>query len=102
MRRCDARITRTDQVVAYAGLDIEVKQSGKWKGQAKLSKRGSGRLRRILAPFSHPPHAPTCIRLWSLLSSVSRPGQEKARCHDGRDAQDADCRLSTAQDRGDV
>jgi transposase len=37
-----------DQVVAYAGLDIEVKQSGKWKGQAKLSKRGSGRLRRIL------------------------------------------------------
>ncbi len=35
-------------MVAYAGLDIEVKQSGKWKGQAKLSKRGSGRLRRIL------------------------------------------------------
>ncbi len=42
------RFQRTDQVVAYAGLDIEVKQSGKWKGQAKLSKRGSGRLRRIL------------------------------------------------------
>jgi transposase len=37
-----------DQVVAYAGLDIEVKESGKWKGQAKLSKRGSGRLRRVL------------------------------------------------------
>jgi transposase len=43
-----ARFERTDQVVAYAGLDIEVKESGKWKGQAKLSKRGSGRLRRIL------------------------------------------------------
>jgi transposase len=42
------RFQRTDQVVAYAGLDIEVKQSGKWKGQSKLSKRGSGRLRRIL------------------------------------------------------
>ena len=42
------RFQRTDQVVAYAGLDIEVKESGKWKGQAKLSKRGSGRLRRIL------------------------------------------------------
>ncbi len=25
-----------------------MKESGKWKGQAKLSKRGSGRLRRIL------------------------------------------------------
>jgi transposase len=44
----NTRFQRTDQVVAYAGLDIEVKQSGKWKGQAKLSKRGSGRLRRIL------------------------------------------------------
>jgi transposase len=43
-----ARFERRDQVVAYAGLDIEVKESGKWKGQAKLSKRGSGRLRRIL------------------------------------------------------
>jgi len=42
------RFQRTDQVVAYAGLDLEVKESGKWKGQTKLSKRGSGRLRRIL------------------------------------------------------
>jgi len=42
------RFQRTDQAVASAGLDIEVKESGKWKGQAKLSKRGSGRLRRIL------------------------------------------------------
>jgi transposase len=41
-------MTRTDQVIAYAGLDLEVKQSGKWKGKTKLSKRGSGRLRRIL------------------------------------------------------
>ncbi|MGB8344249.1 MAG: transposase, partial [Ktedonobacteraceae bacterium] len=42
------RFQRIDQVVAYAGLDLEVKESDKWKGQAKLSKRGSGRLRCIL------------------------------------------------------
>jgi transposase len=42
------RFGRMNQVVAYAGLDLQVKQSGKWKGQTKLSKRGSGRLRRIL------------------------------------------------------
>jgi len=42
------RFTRIDQVVAYVGLDLQVKQSGKWKGQTKLSKRGSGRVRRIL------------------------------------------------------
>ena len=48
------RFERIDQVVAYAGLDIEVKESGKWKGQAMLSKRGSGRRRRIL--YCHEGH----------------------------------------------
>jgi transposase len=43
-----SRFAGRDQVVAYAGLDLTVKQSGKWKGQVKLSKRGSGQLRRIL------------------------------------------------------
>jgi transposase len=43
-----ARFQRLDQVVAYAGLDIEIKQSGKWQGKAKLSKRGSGLVRRML------------------------------------------------------
>lgn len=42
------RFAHMDQVVAYVGLDLQVKQSGKWKGQTKLSKHGSGRLRRIL------------------------------------------------------
>jgi transposase len=52
------RFQRSEQVVAYAGLDLEVKESGKWKGQTKLSKRGSGRLRRILYMA-----AVRCIRL---------------------------------------
>ena len=42
------RFARLDQVVAYAGMDLQVRQSGKWKGQPKLSKRGSGRLRRMV------------------------------------------------------
>src|SRR5947209_2268813 len=42
------RTTSMDQVVAYAGLDLRVKESGKWKGQTTLSKRGSGQLRRSL------------------------------------------------------
>jgi transposase len=42
------RFARSDQAVAYAGLDITVRQSGKWRGQRKLSKRGSGAVRRIL------------------------------------------------------
>jgi transposase len=43
-----ARFRRTDQAIAYGGLDVEIKESGKWKGKAKLSKRGSGLLRRVL------------------------------------------------------
>jgi transposase len=42
------RFQRSAQVVAYAGLDVTVRESGKWKGQRKLSKRGSGALRRSL------------------------------------------------------
>jgi len=42
------RFARTDQAIAYAGMDVEIKESGQWKGQAKLSKRGSGLLRQIL------------------------------------------------------
>jgi transposase len=36
------RFQHTDQVVAYAGMDIEVKEIGKWKGQDRLSKRAVG------------------------------------------------------------
>jgi transposase len=43
------RFQRVDQVVAYVGLDLQVRQSGKWKGQVKLSKRGSGRVRQVLS-----------------------------------------------------
>ena len=42
------RFACTDQAVAYAGMDVEIKESGQWKGKPKLSKRGSGLLRQIL------------------------------------------------------
>jgi len=42
------RFARTDQAIAYAGLDVQIKESGLWKGKAKLSKRGSGLLRQML------------------------------------------------------
>ena len=37
-----------DQLVAFFGLDIAVRKSGKWSGQAKLSKRGNSYARKIL------------------------------------------------------
>jgi transposase len=37
-----------DQLVAFFGLDIAVRKSGKWSGQSKLSKRGNSYARKIL------------------------------------------------------
>jgi len=37
-----ARFSRTDQAIAYGGLDVEIKESGHRIGKAKLSKRGAG------------------------------------------------------------
>ena len=43
-----SRFTRVDQVVAYAGLEPRIRQSGTFVGQQKLSKRGPGALRHAL------------------------------------------------------
>ncbi|MDD2634628.1 MAG: IS110 family transposase [Bacteroidales bacterium] len=36
------------QVVSYAGLDVTFKDSGKFKGQTKISKKGNARIRQCL------------------------------------------------------
>lgn len=36
-----------EQFVAYIGLDIQVRESGRWRGQARLSRRGHSELRRL-------------------------------------------------------
>jgi hypothetical protein len=48
-----SRSSNGDQVVAYAGMDLIVKESGKYKGQTKLSKRGSGRLQGVTNFMTH-------------------------------------------------
>lgn len=40
--------TRSDQFVAYCGLDIRIRQSGKKEGQIGLTKQGEAELRRLL------------------------------------------------------
>ena len=42
------RFPTVDKVVAYAGLDPKVRESGRWRGRRKLSKRGSPALRAAL------------------------------------------------------
>jgi transposase len=36
------------QLVSYAGLDVRIKESGKWKGKARISKKGNAHIRKAL------------------------------------------------------
>ena len=37
-----------DAFIAFLGLDVRVKQSGRWQGRCKLTKKGDGEVRRLL------------------------------------------------------
>jgi hypothetical protein len=44
----DKTFANRDQLVAFVGLDVRVRQSGKWTGRQVISKRGNGYLRKVL------------------------------------------------------
>lgn len=44
----DQYLESPKQWIAYAGLDVSVRQSGKWKGRCSLTKRGNAYLRKRL------------------------------------------------------
>jgi transposase len=44
----DKSFVNRDQLVAFVGLDVRVRQSGKWVGRQIISKRGNGYLRKVL------------------------------------------------------
>ena len=92
------RFHRRDQVVAYAGLDIEVKESGKWKGKAMRI------LARQWTTSTHTLHGGSPLRplgrlaLWSVLSSFSSARHEEGHGFDGRHAQNAGGSDTPSQD----
>jgi transposase len=43
-----ATINNIKQLTSYAGLDIKLRESGKWKGKAKISKKGNKFIRKSL------------------------------------------------------
>jgi len=43
-----ALITSIKQLVSYAGLDIRIRESGKWKGKPKITKKGNVQIRKAL------------------------------------------------------
>ena len=45
---CRGRFRSADAFIAFLGLDVRVKQSGRWQGRCKLTKKGDGEVRRLL------------------------------------------------------
>jgi len=41
-------IRNIKQLVSYAGYDVSIKESGKWKGKSRISKKGNSHIRRAL------------------------------------------------------
>lgn len=44
----DKQFENRDQLIAFVGLDVMPRESGKWRGKSRLSKRGNPYLRKIL------------------------------------------------------
>ena len=43
-----ALIKNIKQLVSYAGLDVKMRESGKWKGKTKISKKGNVHIRKAM------------------------------------------------------
>ena len=59
---------RVDQFIAYLGLDVRVRDSGRLRGKRKLTKRGEPEMRRLLymAAWSFAKH-PKCVPLYEQM-----------------------------------
>ena len=41
-------ITSIKQLISYAGYDVQIRESGKWKGKSRISKKGNSYIRAIM------------------------------------------------------
>jgi len=57
------------QLTSYAGLDVRIAESGKWKGKSKISKRGNSHIRKALfmPSLSGKTHDPTTKRFFERI-----------------------------------
>jgi transposase len=66
-----ASIQSIKQLVSYAGLDVRLSESGKWKGKSKISKRGNKHIRKSLyfPALSKIAHDPATNRYYERIKS---------------------------------
>ena len=64
-----AAIESIKQLTSYAGLDVRIAESGKWKGKSKISKLGNSHIRKALfmPSLSRKTHDPTTNRFYERI-----------------------------------
>ena len=62
-------ISSIRQLSSYAGYDVRIKESGKWKGKSKISKKGNSHIRKILymPSLSSAQHSQTYKKFYDRL-----------------------------------
>lgn len=71
-----AHITNMKQLTSYAGYDVRIRESGKWKGRPKISKRGNSYIRSILfmPSLSAKTHSKTLGKFYNRLNEKKQNG----------------------------
>lgn len=64
------------QLTSYAGYDIQIKESGKWKGKPKISKKGNSHIRSVLfmPSLSAKTHSKTLGKFYNRLNEKKQNG----------------------------
>jgi hypothetical protein len=71
------RLSPTDEVSVYGGMDMEMKGSRQCKGKTKFSTHGSRLLQRVLALFGPTKYSLGGVRFWRLLLSFGAAGSQE-------------------------
>ena len=66
-----AAIKNMKQLTSYAGLDVRINESGKWKGKSTISKRGNSHIRKALffPAISHKTHDKTAGKFYERIKA---------------------------------
>ena len=69
-------ISSIRQLSSYAGYDISIKESGKWKGKARISKKGNSHIRQIMymPSLSAIQHSETYKSIYERLNEKKQNG----------------------------
>ncbi len=71
-----AEITGIKQLTSYAGYDVVIRESGNWRGNSRISKRGNSHIRRALhmPSLSSKKHSKTYKKFYERLNQRKQNG----------------------------